>query len=245
MIGDFNAHHSLWGAQRSNASGNTIANALDDSNAVLLNPNTPTFIAHPSRSSTLIDLAFASASAAPLCVCNIMEDSLGSNHFPVNVHLNCLIDSTSIVSHKFKISNKQWLLISADLSCEQQNICDSILEIGDNNPIEQYNYLYEQLIKILNKYSPTSKIPQIKKFRRPDGTQSGPPPAPWWNKECSEAVKKRKDMCKLYRRTATVENYDKYTQEIYNCRKVLRSTKKLSWRTYCASLNARTPTPEV
>lgn len=43
ILGDFNPHHSLWGAQTHNVTGNIIADFLDNYNMILLNPNTPTF----------------------------------------------------------------------------------------------------------------------------------------------------------------------------------------------------------
>lgn len=51
-----------------------------------------------------------------------------------------------------------------------QAVCDSVMDLRDNHPIDQYNCFYDHLIEIFNKYSPISKATQNKKFRLPDGT---------------------------------------------------------------------------
>ena len=89
LIDDFNAHHPFWGVSRPNKAGRIISEAVDRHNCVILNPSLPTFYFHPTRNSSLIDLAIASSSLASLYECAVLEDTRGSNHYPIPVQIDC------------------------------------------------------------------------------------------------------------------------------------------------------------
>lgn len=84
FLGDFNAHHPLWGAPRANLAGKLIAEALDSHPLTILNSITPTFLPPPNKSPSLIDLAIGSASFSMLCEFFATNDTLGSDHLPIS-----------------------------------------------------------------------------------------------------------------------------------------------------------------
>lgn len=55
IVGDFNAHHSLWGVVKIDSLGMSFVNLLNDNDLVLLSPPKPTFVSGPSRPSKIID----------------------------------------------------------------------------------------------------------------------------------------------------------------------------------------------
>ncbi|KAL6430608.1 hypothetical protein ACFW04_006896 [Cataglyphis niger] len=191
-----------------------IADTINLNNAVLLNPNVPTFIAHPTRTSTLIDLAIASAGVIPLCHCNVIGDSLSSDHLPINVFFNCLINFTNIFSDKLKISKKQ---------------CKFTL-IYCETPRLPYNYFYKQLLDIFNKYSPFPKASLIKKFCTSNELLVNSPPAPWWTKKCSEVVEKRKKCAKINTCRKILKNVKKSSWIIYCSGMNSRTSTPKIWR---------------
>lgn len=65
-----------------------------------------------------------------------------------------------------------------ELERDSQIVCDSVLNLGDNHPIDQYNYFFNYFIGIFNKYSPVPKVSHNKKFQLSNGSRTDPPPAP-------------------------------------------------------------------
>uniref|UniRef100_A0A6G5AC78 Putative tick transposon n=1 Tax=Rhipicephalus microplus TaxID=6941 RepID=A0A6G5AC78_RHIMP len=59
IIGDFNAHHTLWGSPKISAKGRSLITFASDNELCLLNDGSPTFLRGPGYSSCL-DLAFVS-----------------------------------------------------------------------------------------------------------------------------------------------------------------------------------------
>ncbi|KYQ48792.1 hypothetical protein ALC60_12156, partial [Trachymyrmex zeteki] len=85
LLGDFNAYHPSWGFSRSS----------------------PIFLSHPLRSPSTIDLIFASPDFAPVCNVLVIQDLFGSDHFPIEVDLNCLVRSSNIFSHRIRLILEQ------------------------------------------------------------------------------------------------------------------------------------------
>lgn len=59
IIGDFNAHHTIWGSSKTNVKGRKLVSFASDNQLFLLNDGSPTFL-RGSRYSSCLDLAFVS-----------------------------------------------------------------------------------------------------------------------------------------------------------------------------------------
>uniref|UniRef100_A0A1E1W522 Endonuclease/exonuclease/phosphatase domain-containing protein n=1 Tax=Pectinophora gossypiella TaxID=13191 RepID=A0A1E1W522_PECGO len=53
----------------------------------------------------------------------------------------------------------------------------------------------------------------------------GIPSPPWWDSECTEAARKRKEAEKLYFECSTDENFNKVTENIEVCKKMFKQKK--------------------
>lgn len=106
LVGDFNAHNTLWGDSRCDSRGRIIEQILLSSGACVLNRKQPTYysIAHNTYSS--IDLSVASPTLVPLLEWNVIMNPYGSDHFPV-----CL---KSTREHHPPPHAPRWKIASAD-----------------------------------------------------------------------------------------------------------------------------------
>ena len=80
LVGDFNAHHSIFGSGSTNARGRILENLITYEFTVL-NTGANTYVNHSGEESPL-DLAIASKSLATICNWEVIRDPLGSDHFP-------------------------------------------------------------------------------------------------------------------------------------------------------------------
>ncbi|KAA5553028.1 hypothetical protein F3G54_32785, partial [Pseudomonas aeruginosa] len=85
VMGDFNAHHSMWGSSKSDHYGARILDILDDNNLCLLNSGCPTRRTQPHEGISAPDLTLCSPSLAPTLNWWPLSSSYGSDHFPLMV----------------------------------------------------------------------------------------------------------------------------------------------------------------
>lgn len=89
IIGDFNAHHTLWGSPKISAKGRSLITFASDNELCLLNDGSPTFLRGPGYSSCL-DLAFVSRGLVRCAGWFADIETHGSDHIPTYVKIRGL-----------------------------------------------------------------------------------------------------------------------------------------------------------
>ncbi|CAC5405317.1 unnamed protein product [Mytilus coruscus] len=87
LLGDFNSRSSMWGSSTTDSNGNIIEKVIDQNNLIILNDGTGTFQT-VTGNRTQIDLTLVSASLANDSQWSVLDDKLGSDHFPDLTVLN-------------------------------------------------------------------------------------------------------------------------------------------------------------
>lgn len=205
ITGDFNAHHTSWGCNRSDSVGNSLFNSSQDFSLFPINDGTPTLIFFFSCSSSVIDLTFVFSNLIPYCSWNPLDDSLGSDHIPSIISVSYSIKSRSFFSHRLHTSKIKRKLLFATLSLSLPSL-RSRLESENSSPTEKYNtfcnFLKDIVISLLPdcktvKNNPCNKT-RTKRKNKYNGSLTHPP-APWWNESCTEAVDLRKQALRVFR----------------------------------------------
>ena len=83
ILGDFNAHHNMWGSNTDDNRGEIIADMITDENLFLFNNGLPTYLRDSGGTTSNIDLTIGSQDIAQYLnweVCNYLHDS---DHFPI------------------------------------------------------------------------------------------------------------------------------------------------------------------
>ena len=176
---------------------------------------------------------FCTFSALDLSICHpslyldyewsVCEDQHGSDHFPI------VIESikTSEEDHnpKWKLNKANWDLFHTlcDESLTTTSLSDSTDCIAD---------FTSSLIDISEKCIPkTSTNPKKSN--------------PWYNDDCKEAIKQRKDTLSRFCKFPTKGNLNTYRVFRAKARRTIKSSKRKSWRTYVSNLNYKTPIKKV
>lgn len=68
-----------------------------------------------------------------------------------------------------------------------------------------------------------------------------PPPAPWWNDICQQAVTSRREFLSTFRRCPSFSNYLAFKKQEATTRRILRVEKRRGWREFCGGLGPNTP----
>ena len=88
ILGDFNGHSHLWGANQENERGKIVEKLIDRHNLILLNDSVHTRFDTYHQTSSLLDLSLCHPSIYMDVACEISSDRLGSDHHPIIITAN-------------------------------------------------------------------------------------------------------------------------------------------------------------
>lgn len=230
LAGDFNAYHSAWGSSRIDHRGDLIHNSFSSLNLCLLNTGSPTRCNRPPFEDTAIDLAFSHAGLFWSLTWRVLSDPYGSDHFPI------LIDyfNNSSSSHisgpgkinqplKFNFNKADWKLFS-DMARTHFVACTEERDVLDK---------YEIFVKTIRNLAESAIL--VKKMSYDSSKPTSPP---WWNSSCTEAVRKRSEAYRTYRRSKLVVDFIEYSKVSALTKVILKRSKRDPWRKFCLSLNS-------
>ena len=225
LVGDFNAHNTIWGCTDTNRRGDQIENFMSVNSLSFLNdPSAKTYLHPASGSYSSIDLSFCSPVLLPDFSWRCLEDTCGSDHFPIILNEN----KPSVLDRpqKWKLSKANWSKFQ--MLCEQ-NIVHHAFE-----DCEDPSFLFSSLLFDAAKQS----IPQT-------STNPKRPDKPWFTSECKEAVRERKASLRKFNLRPTQENLNDFRIRRAKARCTIKTSKRKSWRDYVSRLNSRTSTKKT
>ena len=218
--GDFNAHNTLWGSEHTNANGEIIEQLMEDRILTCLNDGSGTRIDVRTNRTSCLDLTIVSGKMSSLCEWNVMSDNnLGSDHFPIICSLNFEL----YVQEGYDI--ERWCFGKADWNkfvkcCIEY--CEDLSMDGD------IDYCAGSVTAMITRAA-TASIPK----KSISGKKKS---VPWWNEECTRAIRDRNRAFRVLRRQLNQDNIIDYQKKRALARKVIKTAKKNTWRKFCSSI---------
>ena len=223
LVGDFNGHNILWGCKDNNPKGNIIEDFITKNDLCLMNDKSHTYL-HPATGKfSSLDLSICHPSLLLDFDWTVSEDQHGSDHFPVIIE--SVNNSTNDHNAKWKLNKANWEVY--------YSLCEESLKIDKfDNSLDPLDDFTSSLLDIANKSIPkTSTNPKKSK--------------PWYNDECKDAIKQRKQALSKFCRYPTKENLNKVKNFRANARRTIKASKRKSWKSYVSNLNYKTPIKKV
>ena len=223
LVGDFSGHIVLWGCNDNDPRGELIEDFITKNDICLMNDKSNTYLDSGKGTFSSLDLSLCHPSLYLDYDWSVCKDQRGSDHFPILIE--------SVQTHD-EAHNPKWKLNKADWDlfhtlCNE-SLTDTFLS-DSSDPITDFT---SSLINISEKCIPkTSTNPKKSN--------------PWYNDDCKEAIKQRKDTLSKFCKFPTHENLNTYRNSRAKARRTIKSAKRKSWRTYVSNLNYKTPTKKV
>ena len=107
ILGDFNGHSHLWGANQENERGKIVEKLIDRHNLILLNDSVHTRFDTYHQTSSLLDLSLCHPSIYMDVACEISSDRLGSDHHPIIITAKYIWPSSARKSSKMEFQESQ------------------------------------------------------------------------------------------------------------------------------------------
>jgi len=114
-----------------------------------------------------------------------------------------------------------------------------VIVLSQNSELTDKFYLsvfsYFTFTNIIN-ISADSTIPKKRL-----NTNPYPPFPPWWNSDCSEAVKNRTLFFRIFHRSGSMIDFINYRNACAQTTRLLKNEKRKKWKKFCSNLNPSFP----
>jgi exonuclease III len=156
LIGDFNAHNTLWGSESTKPRGEVIENFIASKNLLVLNSGTVTHVPPNGNKPSAIDLSIATQKAAEIFDWGVDGELRFSDHYPV------ILRTEESWNNNVR---KKWKIDEADWQCYQTNLKFEKLKNTNTMSIEQHEETFRKIvIEAANKAIPKSSGKKPKRF---------------------------------------------------------------------------------
>lgn len=221
LLGDFNAHHPLWGTSNADARGKMIETILNNNPLTPLNTGAST---HESGSA--IDLTIATSQLAPDFRWSVGDSLLSSDHFPIFTTLETVTAPTEVPTELWNYKKGKWKNF--------QN--DPIWDTMDNLPLADPGSALESFYDALNTLG-NSHIPKYCKQQRYA--------KPWWNRETRRAFYNRERLYRIWKESGHQDDKLLWQEARREAKLCFEAAKDLSWQDYTSKLTIHTRSSEV
>ena len=108
LIGDFNALHPTWDCDTTNPSGENLHRLINKHNLIIHNTDTQSHVSHNQRKNSNLDLIITQANIAHFITTQQLEDTLGSDHYPIECTLNTEKHVYQKKTNRLSTTNTNW-----------------------------------------------------------------------------------------------------------------------------------------
>ena len=226
IVGDFNAHHHIWDPTNPpNRRGRVLVDYMIDHPNMAL--SIPTGLItysspRPPHNTSTIDLTLCSNNLIQVIETSALADS-GSDHFPI---LNKILLAPD---PKTREKRKKWKIIEKKMGTWKSKLKHSD-NISDNIDVLEEAFTNSLIEAAESTLKNTSNKIKTKYCR------------PWWNSECSLAVANRRRARRRAERNPTPANTIELRRCTAKAKRLIKKTKRETWRDFCSSITAETPT---
>ena len=220
LLGDFNAHSDMWGCNNTNQVGGLIESVLAASDLCLLNDGSCTYIHPASGSRSAIDLSICSPAVLMDLQWRVYDDQCGSDHYPILIDTVCPMPEERV---------PRWLLQKANWSEFTELCSNTIVKDAFTSIEEPISHFTELLVNIAAKTIPKSSANPRSKHK------------PWFNTDCAQAIKDRKKALSTFKKSPSSANLKNYLNARAKARRIIKTSKRESWKQYISKLNSSTP----
>lgn len=219
IVGDFNAHHILWGSLSSNPRGLIIEKfLLDHIDIGLLNDGSPTHFNLTHKDFFHNDLSLSSVSMLPLFQWHIHEDIYFSDHFPIIISFHPTLNFSN------ECPFRPWSYGKADwVKYQELTTTLSELPLTFNNINFTISKFNESILQASNQAIPKCQVK----------TKC----VPWWCNEIADSIKKRKKALKKYHNNRSLENFIYFKKCRAQARQIVETQKRASWTQFLSSID--------
>ena len=226
VLGDFNGHNHLWGANQENERGKVVEHLIHSHYLILLNDSVHTRFDTYHQTSSLLDLSLCYPFIYMDVACEVLSDRLGSDHHPIIITVNTSDYPVPERVPKWNFKKAKWDAFQDQ--CITEINLDLFKGAEDKMAIFSSTLLDISADDILM----TSPFPKRKA-------------KPWFDEDCQAAKKERNKANRLANKYSGAANSMRVRLIQARTNKLFKQKKRDSWKNYVSSVNVNTPSKKV
>lgn len=227
LLGDFNSKHQAWGCESSDRNGDDLLELITNNNLCYLNTGKPTRRTRPNEQLSVIDLSISTAHLASSLTWTPLTSTFGSDHFPL------------LISFPFKISIPQYPPPRLKYVLDKNKWGDFAKSVENEIPkLRDPNFSTDTRSNLFSKALDDSATETFALKKKRSNKLPSPP---WWDSDCTKAIKERKEAERNYANHMTLENFEYLSNIISKTKTLLQKKKQSGWKTFCSSISPQTP----
>lgn len=220
ITGDFNAHNGLWGSTYTNTRGAALETLLLSSNLALLNNGQNTRFDIYSGQYSAIDLTICSRSIVHKIGWSVLANSYTSDHFSQYIEISTNLHP-SIFSPSWKYQEADWDTFAELVDFSGVESCSTATEMA--------SFIENSILSAAAETIPLTS-PSTGKYR-----------VPWWDQDCTVAIKMKRKSWRTYNRHPTITNLTNFKIARARARQIIYQAKRTHWRTFISGIHSTTP----
>lgn len=226
LLGDFNAHHPMFGGTIKDTEGKALDELIDNNNLCILNDKSGTYITN-SGNTTAIDLTLISRNLAIKSTWSILDNTMGSDHYPITTIVNENFPQLPKSEPMYINKKADWEKFAIESNKTFENLQPS------TNLIEYHKNIIAAIHTAARNAVPSSN-PKSKNRA-----------VPYWNKKCQNSVADRNKAQKKMKRSKDLDDCINYRRLKAIAQRTIREEQQNYWKQYCDTLNEDTKLTSV
>ena len=230
LLGDFNSHHQYWNCKYNDLNGKRLLNCIEKKNLFIHNVNSLTRINPNNGEKSNLDLVISHINIIDKICTAIVDDTYGSDHFPIHITVSNEKNLYTKRSNKITSLKTNWKGVSETLLNNFTKFFEDDYCIS--RPSVKYKIFLDEVTSAIILNTPPKNNNSKSKYKTN--------PVMWWDSECNQAIKRRKEAFKMWDRSKTLEDHIHYKKEVAITKKLLKRKKRECYRKFAESMNFRT-----
>ena len=226
ILGDFNGHSYLWGANQENERGKAVEHLIDSHNLILLNDSVHTRFDTYHQASSLLDLSLYHPSIYMDVACEVLSDRLGRDHHPIIITANTSDHPVPERVPKWNFKKAKWDIFQDQ--CIKEITPNLFHEAGEKKAI-----FSSTLLDIA-----ADNIPKTSPFPKRKAK-------PWFDEDCQASRKERNKANRLANKHPSAANSTRSRLIQARTKKLFKQKKCDSRKNDLSSVNVNTPSKKV
>lgn len=228
---DSNAHHTIWGSERTNSRGEELFNYLFTTHLRILNRGSePTFVT--SRAQTIIDLTLATEQVSQFILDWHVSNELScSDHRWIRFNLHI----TTIPAVPRRNPRKTDRGKYGKLVEERLNLLE--LPWRHSNTAEIESHLTNITTILINSYEQTCPLTTA--------TSRSNCKHQWWGPQLEKLRRRLRKLFNRAKNTRNQNDWDTYKQAQYQYKKCIRLRKSECWKRFCSNIESNNQAVKV
>ena len=227
LAGDFNAAHPMWNCKTVNPAGENLYRILNEHNLIVHNTESHSHIEYNQQTRSNLDLVISKTDIAHLITTLQLDDSLGSDHFPISCSLSTGKYIYQKKTNRLSSVRTNWKQYKTDMDSLYYTYFLSY-DFSALSPADKYDSFVDKMTKATIANTPN----------KPKKTQISNPVG-WWDNECNQAVRQRKAHLKKWLFTLSMEDWVQYKKQAAKARRLFRTKKREAFKDFAGKLNCK------